>query len=66
MKPVTMLVTIFLCLIAGMHLVRLLFQVEVTWAGAVVPMWISYFGCLVTTGLAVLLWRENRKVDCGK
>lgn len=62
MKPVTMLVNIFLCLIALLHLIRLMFQIEVTWGGSVVPLWTSLFGCLVTTGLAIMLWRENRKV----
>lgn len=61
MKPVTMLVNIFLGLIAVMHLIRLAFQVQVTWAGTVVPLWTSIFGCLVSGGLAVMLWRENRK-----
>lgn len=61
MKPVTMLVEIFLLLISFMHLIRLVFQVEVTWAGTAVPMWTSLFGCLVTAGLAIMLWRENRK-----
>lgn len=61
MKPVTMLVNIFLGLIAIIHLLRLVFQIEVTWEGAVVPMWTSIFGLLVTAGLAILLWRENRK-----
>ena len=55
-----MLVNIFLCLIALMHLIRLIFQIQVTWSGAVVPMWISLFACLFTTGLAIMLWRENR------
>jgi len=61
MKPVTMIVTIFLCLIALMHLVRLIFQIEVTLAGAVVPLWVSLCACLFSTGLAIMLWRENRK-----
>ena len=61
MKPVALIVNIFLGLIAGLHLIRLLFQVQVTWGGTAIPMWTSVFGCLVTSGLAVLLWRENRK-----
>ncbi|MDD5758852.1 MAG: hypothetical protein PHI06_07190 [Desulfobulbaceae bacterium] len=63
MKPVTVIVNIFLGVIALMHLVRLIFQIEVTWAGSVVPLWISFFGCLFTAGLTVMLWRENRKGD---
>lgn len=62
MKPVTLIVNIFVGLIAVMHLIRLLFQVPVTWGGTLVPMWTSVFGCLVTSGLAILLWRENRQV----
>ena len=61
MKPVNALVNIFLALIALMHLIRLVFQIEVTWAGAVVPLWTSFFGCLVTGALAIMLWRENRQ-----
>lgn len=61
MKPVSMIVNIFLGLVSLMHLVRLMFQIEVTWAGAVVPLWTSFFGCLLTAGLAIMLWRENRK-----
>lgn len=61
MKPVTMLVNVFLGLIAIIHLLRLVFQIEVTWAGTVVPLWTSIFGLLVTAGLAILLWRENRQ-----
>lgn len=62
MKPVAMLVNIFLALIGLIHLIRLVFQIEVTWAGSVVPLWTSFFGFLVVTGLAIMLWRENRKV----
>lgn len=60
MKPVSTLVNIFLSLVALLHLVRLIFQIEVTWGGTVIPLWTSLFGCLVTTGLSILLWRENR------
>jgi len=60
MKPVSTLVNIFLSLVALMHLVRLIFRIEVTWGGTVIPLWTSLFGCLVTAGLSILLWREGR------
>jgi len=61
MKPVSVIVNIFLGVVALMHLIRLIFQIEATWDGAVVPLWVSFFGCLVTAGLAIMLWRENHK-----
>ncbi len=61
MKPVTVIVVIFLLLISAMHLLRILFEFEITVAGAVMPMWPSIAGCIVPTLLAGLLWRENRK-----
>jgi hypothetical protein len=61
MKPVSLIVSVLLLLIAIIHLVRIVFDVEVVVAGAVVPMWISLIGCIVTALLAVLLWRESRQ-----
>ena len=61
MKPVSLIVSVLLLLIAVIHLVRIVFHVEVIVAGAVVPMWMSVVGCVVTAVLAVLLWRESRK-----
>jgi hypothetical protein len=59
MKPATLVATIFLFVIAIMHLVRLFFQVELTVNGAMVPMWLSIFGFLFTASLAIMMWREN-------
>ena len=61
MKPVSLIVSVLLLLIAVIHIVRIVFHVEVIVAGAVVPMWMSLVGCIVTAVLAVLLWRESRK-----
>jgi hypothetical protein len=60
MKPASLLVSIFLVLVAVLHLVRLVFQVEVIVAGAVMPMWASLFGFFIPTGLAMALLRESR------
>jgi hypothetical protein len=61
MKPVSTIVVIFLLLISVMHLLRILFEFQVTVAGAVIPMWISLAGCIFTALLAGLLWHESRR-----
>ena len=60
MKPATLVATIFISVIAVLHLVRLFLHVEVTVNGASVPMWMSLMAFLFTGGLAILMWRENR------
>jgi Na+/proline symporter len=60
MKPVSVITTIFLVLVATLHLLRLFFKIEVIVAGNVLPMWVSIFGCFFPAGLAILLWRESR------
>jgi len=60
-KPVTMIVVVFLFLVAILHLLRLLFQVEVTAGGIEIPQWVSIFGTLIPAGLATMLWSENKK-----
>ncbi len=59
MKPAAKVTTIFLSLVAALHLARLLFQVEVT-AGVMIPMWASMFGMFGPAALAIWLWREQR------
>jgi hypothetical protein len=61
MKPALLITTIFISFIAIGHLLRLVFHVEVTVGGAIVPMWMSVVACLFTGGLAVLLFMENRR-----
>ena len=58
-KPITMIVVIFLLLVALMHLLRLAFGVEVIIGGTQIPQWASIFGCIVPGGLAMMLKREN-------
>ena len=58
-KPITLIVVVFLLLIAVMHLLRLFFGVEVIIAGAIIPQWASLFGCIVPGGLAIMLKRES-------
>jgi hypothetical protein len=61
MKPASMLATIFLAVVAVGHFLRLLFHVEVTAAGIILPMWMSVVACVFTGGLAIMLWVENRR-----
>ena len=61
MKPVTLIVSILLFLVAVLHLLRMIYDVQIVAGDWVVPMWISLVGCLVTGALAVLLFCEGRK-----
>lgn len=61
MKPVSLVTTIFLIVIAIAHLVRVVFGVPVTVGEVSVPMWASVAACIFTGGLAILLWRESRR-----
>lgn len=61
MKPFTIIAIIVFSLIAFMHLLRLFFGWEVAVNEMIVPIWLSLPGFLITSGLALLLWRETRK-----
>ncbi len=61
MKPVALIATVFLGLVALAHLLRLVIGVEVTAGGVTIPLWLSAVACVFTGGLAVLLWREGRR-----
>lgn len=60
MKPATLLTIILLIAVALLHLARLIGGIEVTVGTAVIPMWPSIAGSVVTLGLAIGLWREHR------
>ena len=61
MKPFTSIAIIVFSLIAFMHLLRLLFVWEVTINAMIVPVWLSLLGFMISSGLALMLWRESRK-----
>ena len=48
-------------LIAVVHVVRVVLQVEVTVAGAQVPLWTSGVAAVAMSTIAVLLVREQRR-----
>ena len=61
MKPATTITVILLLIVSIVHLLRLILQVKVTTYLFEVPMWMSIPGCIVTAGLAIWLWKENKK-----
>ena len=61
MKPIVLLTTIFLALVSLAQFLRLVFQIEVVAGGVRIPLWASAVACVVTGGLAILLWRESRR-----
>ena len=63
MKPAALLAALVFLLVSLAHLFRLVLQVEVLVAGAVVPMWVSLVGLIVTGALAAALWQEARSED---
>ena len=61
MKPALVVAVCFLSLIAVGHLARLVFGVEVTVGSVAVPMWPSLLATIGPAGLAIWLWKEQRR-----
>jgi len=60
MKPAAGVSVLFFCLVCALHLLRLVYRVEIVAGGATIPMWPSVVASLVTAALAGWLWREQR------
>ena len=61
MKPAALIATVFLSLIAILHVLRLVFQVDVTFGTVVIPMWASVPAALLAGAVAAWLWKEQRE-----
>ena len=61
MKPFTTVAVVVFALVALLQLLRFVSGWEVTVNGVAVPIWASAVAFAVAGGLAVMLWRENRK-----
>ncbi len=61
MKPAALAAVIVFTAFAIVHILRLVLEVEITIGGALVPMWASVVAVVVPLGIAVLLWREQRR-----
>ena len=60
-KPFTTIAVVVLSLIALLQLLRFILRWEVTLNAAMVPVWLSGIAFVVAGGLAVMVWRENRR-----
>jgi len=57
-KAVPLVAAIIFCVVAILHLLRVVFQVEIVIGGVAIPMWVSILATIVPGGLSVALWRE--------
>ena len=65
MKTFTVVSIVVFSLIAILQLLRFVLGWEVSVNGAVIPVWASGIAFIVSGGLAVMLWRENRASAAG-
>lgn len=61
MKPFTAIASVFLGLLAVLQLTRVIMRWEVSINSLSVPMWISAVAFVIAGGLALMLWKENRR-----
>ena len=61
MKPFTTLACVLLSLIAILQLVRFILGWEVAIHGVSIPLWASAVAFVLLGGIALMVWRENRK-----
>lgn len=61
MRPVVLVASVFMGLIALAHLLRLLLRIPIVLGGQGIPVWLSLPAFLFTAGLTVLLVREWRR-----
>ena len=59
-KPFTLAAVVVFSLAAVLQLLRLLLGWEMTINGIAVPFWASGVALVVATGLAAMVWREQR------
>ena len=60
MKTGSFVTMIFLVLVAIAHILRVIWQVEVTVDDYYVPMWMCYAAVILTAVLAGAMWNEHR------
>ena len=61
MKPAALVAVLFLSVVALLHVLRLIFQVQITVGSTGIPMWASVFAVIGPGALAVWLWKEQRE-----
>ena len=61
MKPAALVAVLLLSVVALLHVLRLIFQVQITVGSTEIPMWASVFAVIGPGALAVWLWKEQRE-----
>jgi len=61
MKPFTAISIVVFSLVSVLQLIRFVLGWDVSVNGVAIPVWASGMAFIVSGGLAVMLWRENRK-----
>ena len=61
MKPFTTIAIVLLGLLALMQLTRFIVRWDVSINSMSVPVWISAVAFVIAGGLALMLWKENRR-----
>ena len=62
-RPASLVVAIFLWLIALAQLLRVVLRVEVRAGDVSIPLWVSIVAFVVLGALGTWLWRERREED---
>lgn len=60
-KPASLLAAVILWLIGALHVLRVIFQVQVTVGGVAIPLWASIPPVIFFGGLGVWVWLERRR-----
>ena len=60
MKPFTVITIVVLSLTAILQLTRFILGWEIVVNGVTIPVWLSAITCVISGGLAAMLWRESR------
>ena len=60
MKSAALVAVLFLSVVALLHVLRLIFQVQITVGFTEIPMWASLIAVIGPGALAVWLWKEQR------
>jgi lipopolysaccharide export LptBFGC system permease protein LptF len=60
-RPASLVVAIFLWLIALVQLLRVLFRVDVRAGDVSIPLWVSILAFIALAALGIWLWRERRE-----
>jgi hypothetical protein len=61
MKPFTRITSVIFGIIALLHLLRLMYHLEIVVGTFQVPIWISIGGFFVTAILSIGLWKEANR-----